>query len=404
MAYLGRGQLQTPTTLGNRILGGLGENIGSTLESLAHDKVSQKARHNESMKLQQIGFPKELADIFPSLDPKTQQDIFKQVNLQSIGQQQPQQQMVQGAVQPTIHQPSYTPEQVSSLKNISSPQERNNLARQFQQANQQATPISSEPSARFGQAAAQQQAIAAVKPQSIFNGPVDKLAQSKELADYKQAQKDAFEANKKNEKEVDESKKWLSKSNKETHGAKEMNVRLNRMDKLVDNGKLTNPLFAAALDTLSNGIHILGTGVGINLKSLQNTDSQEFEKLSNDMLKGIQDIFGSRILKTEVDNFLKTIPTLTQTDSGKKAVINNLKILNDGVIAENTIARDIIRENNGQVPPNLEMLVQEKLDPYLDELHKKFVDQTQPKSKNNRNNYPVLGGIKDIITAPFSSL
>lgn len=397
MAFLGTGILSGNQSFGSRI----GGDIADILGGLAHGKSQAMHQQKQSMELQRVGFPKPLADIFPSLDPKTQQDIWKQINLQAIGQAPEQSQMTQAPVQPTIPQPTFTPDQTQTLKGLTNPQERNQLARQFQQANQeaqqQATPISSQPSARFGQAAAQQQAIEAAKPKSIFNAPHDQLGEQKQLADYKQVRKEEFENAKYEREKVDrdikESKEWFKETNKKARGLKETNARLNRMEQLIDTGKLTNPIFASALDTLSQGVF----GFGINLKSLQNAESQEFEKLSNDMLKGIQDVFGSRILKTEVDNFLKTIPTLSQTDSGKKAVIDNLKLLNQASIAQDTIAKEIIKENNGHIPPNLEVMVDEQLDPYLDDLHKKFVNQTHEKAKYKRNDYPVLGAVKDVF-------
>lgn len=391
MAFLGTGLLSGKRSLG----AGLGQDLGNSIQGLAQHKIQQK----QSSELEKVGFPKELASIFPSLDPKVQQDIWKQINLQNIGQMKSQQPMMQ-APQPQQQQESqqsYTPDQVNVLKQLQTPFDRQRAAQEFQRFNQQqATPISSQPSQQFGQAAAQQQAIESAKSNSIFNEPKDHVAEQKDIADYKQNRKEAFELAKyereKLDKDTKESKEWLKETNKKTKGTRETNARLNRMEKLLESGKLDNPLFASALDSLSHGLW----GVGLNLKSLQSPESQEFEKLSNDMLKGIQDVFGSRILKTEVDNFLKTIPTLTQSDAGKKAVIDNLKLLNEATIAQDKVAKDIIKQNGGQIPPDLELMVDNELDSYLDDLHERFVNQTHELPKNGKGSV-LLDAYKKVI-------
>jgi hypothetical protein len=370
MAFLG--QLPGKSTLGNRI----GSDLAEGLQGLAQHKLQQK----HSQELEKIGFPKQLASIFHTLDPKVQEGIWKQVNLSNIGQlqQQGQQQMQQA--QPQQMQSTFTPEQTEFIKTLS-PLDRQKAAQQFQMQNQQQqqAPISSQPSQQFGQAAAQQQIAEQLgqnqqAPKSIFEGGHngDKLGEQKSLADYKAKIAQDTEERKIEHADIKESKKYLHEKNKKAKGIKENNLRLDRMRKLVHKGELTPPEAAAALDTLAHGIW----GVGINLKGMQNEDSQEFEKLSNDMLKGIQDIFGSRILKTEVDNFMKTIPTLLQSDSGKIAVIDNLKMLSEANLQEDKLAKQIVRDNGGKVPANLEQIVEEQLGDYLDELHERFVNQT----------------------------
>jgi hypothetical protein len=370
MAFIG--QLPGSTTLGNR----LGSDLGQVLKGLAEGKIRQKQNQQQVQELEKIGFPKELASVFHKLDPKVQEGIWKQVNLQNIGAQQPQVQQTQAVEM----QPTFTPEQAQFIKSLPSPLDRQKVAQQFQLQNQQAmqqAPISSQPSQQIGQAAAQQQVAQQVQQpnRSIFGGntsSMDPLERQIALAAYKDEIAQNKEQRKEEYEDVKESKKWLREKNKKSKGIKENELRLDRMKKLVEKGKLTRPEIAAGLDTLSHGIF----GFGINLKSLQNQDSQEFEKLSNDMLKGIQDIFGSRILKTEVDNFMKTIPTLLQSDAGKLAVIDNLKMLNEANLEEDRVAKQIVKDNGGKVPANLEQMVDEQIGDYLDDLHERFVNQT----------------------------
>jgi len=350
----------------NSLASNIGSDIGQVLQTLA----SHKANQMQTKQLERVGFPKELASVFHTLSPDVQKGIWNQINLSNIGQQQQPEFAPQQLQQSS--QPTYTPAQENVLRSIPESEARNRLAQQFQTENRQQN-LTTEPSARIGQAAAQQQAVQAAQPQnkSIFNAPVDKLAEQKALADYKDQLGAAREQQKLEHQDVKESKQWLKETNKKTKAVKENNARLDRMEKLVRSGKLNSATLAATLDTVSHGLW----GVGINLKSLLSPESQEFEKLSNDMLSGIQDMFGSRILKTEVDTYLKTIPTLLQSDAGKIAVIENLKLFNEAKIAQDKTAKEIIKENGGKVPADLELMVDDRLDAYLDDLHNRFVNQ-----------------------------
>lgn len=366
----------------NSLASNIGSDIGQVLQTLASHKTNQM----QTKQLERVGFPKELASIFHTLSPDVQKGIWNQINLSNIGSQQQQQEFAPEQFQ-QAQQPTYTPAQENVLRSIPESAARNRLAQQFQTENRQQN-LTTEPSQRIGQAAAQQQAVQAAQPQnkSIFNAPVDKLGEQKALADYKDQLGAAREQQKLEHQDVKESKQWLKDTNKKTKAVKENNTRLDRMEKLVRSGKLNSATLAAGLDTVSHGLW----GVGINLKSLLSPESQEFEKLSNDMLSGIQDMFGSRILKTEVDTYLKTIPTLLQSDAGKIAVIENLKLFNEAKIAQDKAAKDIIKENGGKVPPDLELMVDDRLNGYLDELHDRFVNQQHtpvPTNGTKTNNF-----------------
>lgn len=393
MAFLG--QLQGGTTLGNR----LGSDLSQTLRGLAEGKIQQKKQHQQSQELQKIGFPKELASIFHTLDPKVQEGIWKQVSLQNIGNQQDQMQQgqMQQAQAPEQTQPTFTPDQTNFIKSLPSPLDRQKAAQQFQLQNQQQQPMQESPNQQIGESATQQQIASQLgnqqKPKSIFENTQDKLAQQQQLALYKDEIAKSKEQRKVEQADEKESKKWYREKITKSKDVKETNMRLDRMRKLVDKGNLTSPEFAVGLDTLAQGIW----GVGINLKGFQNEDSQEFEKLSNDMLKGIQSVFGSRILKTEVDNFMKTIPTLLQSDAGKVAVIDNLKMLNEANLVEEKTAREIVKANDGKVPYNLQYLIDEQLGDYLDEIHDRFVNQSHDVPENAKPRSMKLDFVKKAL-------
>src|ERR1700678_3225968 len=63
--------------------------------------------------------------------------------------------------------------------------------------------------------------------------------------------------------------------------------------------------------------------LGIPLGSLDNPNNELFQKTSLDLLKGLPESYGNRILKVEVDNFLRTIPTLENSANGRRMIASN---------------------------------------------------------------------------------
>ena len=109
-----------------------------------------------------------------------------------------------------------------------------------------------------------------------------------------------------------------------------------------------------------------------NLTSVLSPESQQFEKLSTDFLKNAKDLFGSRITDQEVQNFLKTIPSLTQSNSGKIAVIENLKDFNEAAKVKRDITNELLKKYGSNLPANFEDQVEELARPSLDALAEKF--------------------------------
>ena len=160
-------------------------------------------------------------------------------------------------------------------------------------------------------------------------------------------------------KETKEIRKEILNQSK---AAKENNTRLDRMGKLNKSGKLINPLYNATLKKL-----------GMDVAALKNPDSQEFDKLSNDMFKNIREIFGNRINVIEIQTFLKTIPTLSQTQEGRSRVIRNLKLLNRGAQERLKAMKEITKENRGVPPYDIGEQIEERISPELDKMSAEFI-------------------------------
>ena len=196
--------------------------------------------------------------------------------------------------------------------------------------------------------------------------------------------------------------------------AKKMDADTNRMLKLIEKGDLPNPAFYKILKNLEDHVTPLagasagaaiggalgalggpvagpaaiaggtiGAGVGSIVQPITTLlrygekklypDTEEFEKLSAGFIAGAKAIFGSRITDRDLISFMETVPTLGQTDSGKKAVIRNIQLTNKAAEIKAKNMRKIIAENGGSRPADLQNEVEERSSEELDKLAKQFV-------------------------------
>jgi hypothetical protein len=138
---------------------------------------------------------------------------------------------------------------------------------------------------------------------------------------------------------------------------------LNQMQNLTEKGELPTPMLTSVLGKL-------GLPIGI----LENPDAEQFEKLSQELMKNIQGTYGSRILQSEVNSFMKSIPTLLSSEEGKKRLVQQWKILNDGKKIYYDSYKEL-RKNpkyENRLPADLHEKVLDIADPKLDQLSKRF--------------------------------
>lgn len=151
----------------------------------------------------------------------------------------------------------------------------------------------------------------------------------------------------------------------------EMEPRLKQMQSLNEE-ELISPSAAKFLETL-----------GIPLGMLSNPSVEYYSKLSQDLLKGLPESYGSRILKVEVDNFLRTIPTLLNSADGRRMIASNmLKIGEMKEIFYNEMRnqqRQYIDENK-KFPKDFEQKVIDNVRPLMDRQQQDFIQMSQMKS------------------------
>jgi len=141
----------------------------------------------------------------------------------------------------------------------------------------------------------------------------------------------------------------------------ETNTILKKMDKL-NEGKLISPATDALFEKMGVPISLLG-----------DPNSEEFQKLSQNLMKGVTQ-FGNRILQVEFSNFMKQIPTLKNSAKGRKLIIKNMLLLNDMNIAAYNAKKDILKENK-QIPPlDLFDQIQERIQPEYDRIQDEMIN------------------------------
>lgn len=151
----------------------------------------------------------------------------------------------------------------------------------------------------------------------------------------------------------------------------DMKPRLLQMRNIPDD-ELIGPTAAVFLDHL-----------GIPLGALENPASELYNKLSQDLLKGLPETYGSRILKVEVDNFLKTIPTLLNSADGRRMIASNMlklgemkEVYYNAMRQQQTDALD----NNKPLPKDFQQRVFDQVKPQIDRINNEFVKLSDIKS------------------------
>ncbi len=346
--------------LGQGLGTGLGGHISGTLENLAAQRAQQMQQRNlaSQLKSSMPGISGEQANLLSLVAQVNPKSFFPALQATEI-EQQPLEEMIpqEQTIAPTPQQQKSLQEHLQNKR--LTPEQKTRLKEHFaQQAPQQiAQPAQAQPQTKklFGET------------------PTQRLNREKVVrAQQSKIDKETFP--------------FFNEVNKEAKAAKNADIRLNRMQELIDRGQLSWPLTAS----LVKGASKIILGHGLDLSGLLTADTQEFDKLSQDFLRDAKDIFGSRLTNFDVDSFLKTVPSITQSEAGKRAVIRDLKIMNDAKKVKQSAMNEIIRENGGYRPPNIEELVNERVEPELDRLANEFRSGTA-KAPEGRKQFRLPG-------------
>lgn len=299
------------------------------------------------------------------------------------------------------------------------------------------------------EAIAQEKIASAVKADQRKEAPVKEQVKKITLAEQKERRKLEHEQKKQSAKEREtghkETQKYYDQVLATEKAAKESDNRLDRMLKLIDEGSLPFSAYYSGLKNLEEHVSpTSGAGVGSaigtvlggvlggaatgglaaapaaatggligaaigglvspvvgvlrSVQRLTSPDTEEFEKLSNQFISGAKAVFGARITDQDLKAYMAQIPTLSNTDAGKRKIIKSMKIANDAEHVRAKVMKDIIRENGGKRPADLAILVEERAQSELDKLAEKFVGSTQAERKAKKE-APVLQRGKELGAA-----
>lgn len=136
---------------------------------------------------------------------------------------------------------------------------------------------------------------------------------------------------------------------------------LNQMQENAKSGELMSPIGVAALDYL-----------GVPLGVIANPVTQQQKSLTKELFDGIRNVFGGRILQAELQLWQEMIPSLTNSAEGQILLADTMKWLGKGKIAEKELKDQVIKENGGVPPYDLQSQVISRLGPELDKLAQEF--------------------------------
>lgn len=111
-----------------------------------------------------------------------------------------------------------------------------------------------------------------------------------------------------------------------------------------------------SLDTLSELSPKIGTFQRLNINpstgeliipGLASAETQRFVKTINDFTVKAKDSFGARVSNFELDRFMKRLPTLANSEEGRRQIIRQMQIINDINTARERSLQQVFDEHGG---------------------------------------------------------
>lgn len=210
------------------------------------------------------------------------------------------------------------------------------------------------------------------QPGGQFNRPSPKLVLGAQKAAVEQrhlenlAQKQQEAEQKEIGKKFKETKEFRKEILDNAKQARSALRDLDRIEELSQEGKLDTPGY---IEFLKNS--------GMDIPALMNPESEEFQKIAMNFMRDAKQYFGGRVSNYEIEQFLKTVPSLSQSPEGRKRVIANLKFMNRAALEYNDAYKEVMKENKNVPPYDLQEKVDDKIEKRLDKLSEKFKQELQ---------------------------
>lgn len=174
-----------------------------------------------------------------------------------------------------------------------------------------------------------------------------------------------------NRKEIREERKELKPEvDKIIHGYESAQISkasLDKMEQLEADDKLAGPWLSKLSDM-----------TGIPISTLSNASTEEFEKVVAQRGLKVAEAYGfGRILQTEYENFLKTIPNLMNSPEGRKRIREGLRYFDNLAVKRYEIFKDIKKKSKGKLPLDLAEQVTERMESEFEKEREKYLSPSQ---------------------------
>ena len=191
---------------------------------------------------------------------------------------------------------------------------------------------------------------------------VAKMKLKQELAEEKRQQNEVAT----NRKEVNAEKKYSWEMNKNTIDRIDEAADFARKDlentimqeNYIQTGKLMGPKAAAALNFIGGKL-----GADENaMSAFKNGTTQAFEKASIPYFRDLKTDFGARPTQYDAQQLQKSFPSLYQSDSGKRVILEFMRHAALNRIKTQSVKDKIIDENNDTPPKNFNSKISHRMD------------------------------------------
>jgi len=352
----------------------LGAGIGSGLEALINQK-QQQMQHREQRRQKvsglQVLFGAEKAEQLANLPDPLLSEIIKgniQLGLQGEKMQQSQQQLQQTQMQEEVIQNEISQEE--ALIESAATGEGGPADIVTPDITQDASPkrIAQELKNIPGQSlkSLEKSQSSEAKLKRKINAREKRLQNPKlslKMRDRHKIEqrKDQEQLEKILEKRLSATKEVRSKLGKGRRERAEFRSVLERQLELNEGGNLNTPGYLGFLQN-----------AGLDISALKTNDTQEFIKNNGVFFKKLKDLFGARITDKDIELFMKTIATTSQSPEARRRVLKSFIKMVDVEDAWAKAMDEVIEENEGIPPTNLESLAEKKVRPLLNKISKEF--------------------------------
>jgi hypothetical protein len=170
-----------------------------------------------------------------------------------------------------------------------------------------------------------------------------------------------------------DNKKFTSKGRERAESAEEGEGIVNAMESLENTGKVESGPWAELLS--KHG-----------LESFLNPESIAFEKLRATFLGGAKNVIGGRVTNQEMQQFMKSIPSLSQSPEGRAMIYANMRNKFELDKQYYQTIKDLEDEYEGKpLPHNFESMVSTRMKPHYKAFQDKFktVGEMEKKKADN---------------------